>query len=116
MAKQYIGDQGEVSIFKIDKLPPDISVERVEPSKKGYIVSHSERGHHHLLEGGEVMERKEGVRPGMRILYALVKEPTRFYQDAPEAHGEYDLDPGIYEFRIAREYDPFSEQAWAVND
>lgn len=36
--------------------------------------------------------------------------------DAAAPHGGYDLDAGIYEFRISREFDPFSEQARRVAD
>ena len=52
----------------------------------------------------------------MRILYALLEEPTRLVQDAVDAHGQHDLPAGIYEFRIAREFDPFVEQARMVAD
>ena len=53
---------------------------------------------------------------GMRILYALLDEPTMLIQDADEPHGSHMLDAGYVEFRIAREYDPFAEQARIVAD
>ena len=31
---------------------------------KGFIISHSESGHHHLLTGGDVMERTNSVPAG----------------------------------------------------
>ena len=113
--KNYIGDQGEISIFKINALPEGAKLEAVKRDQKGFIISHSKSGSHHLLERGEVKERID-VREGMRVLYAIVKEPTKLFQDAADAHGSYDLEPGIYEFRIAREYDPFAEQARMVAD
>lgn len=113
--KQYIGDQGEVSIFKIGALP-EMQSRPVAATAKGSIVSHSESGSHHLIEDGELMERTSDVPEGMRILYAIVESPTRLFQDASHAHGEHTLEPGVYEFRIAREYDPFAEQARMVAD
>jgi hypothetical protein len=52
----------------------------------------------------------------MRLLYALLDKPVRLLQDADDAHGEHILPAGLIEFRIAREFDPFSEQARIVAD
>ena len=112
--KEYIGDQGEISIFKIAELP-NVKLAAVERVDNGSIVSHSESGSNHLLERSDVLERVD-VASGMRVLYAIVENPDRLYQDAGDAHGAYDLAPGIYEFRIAREYDPFLQQARIVAD
>lgn len=109
-------DQGEVNIRKIDAMPEHISLSPVERSDNGYIISHSEKGHHHLLIDGKVMERITDVPAGMRILYAIVEKPTSFIQDAPTPHERYELPAGIYEFRIAREFDPFEEQIRQVMD
>lgn len=114
--KQVIGQQGEVFIVKIDKMPEGMETRKVEVSGKGYIISHSESGHHHVLTGGDVMERTDKVPDGMKVFYALLENPQSFIQDAPVPHGGFDLDPGIYEFRISREYDPFAEQARQVAD
>lgn len=37
-------------------------------------------------------------------------------QDAGNAHETQVLEPGIYEFRISREYDPFADQIRRVAD
>ncbi len=118
MTREAIHDQGEVSVFRIDQLPAFALRPHTETTKDGYVISHSESGHHHVLErtNVEVMERTEAVPAGMRILYAIVREPTRLFQDASNAHGEARLAPGVYEFRIAREFDPFLEQARRVAD
>ena len=113
--KQVIGAQGEVTIIKIDALPADISAAKIERTEKGWIISHSERGHHHICAGGTVMEANTAPA-GMRILYAILEEPAAFIQDAPTPHEPYSLPAGLYEFRIAREFDPFSEQARQVKD
>lgn len=116
MTKQIIGAQGEITIIKLDALPEGIETKAVERTAKGWIISHSESGHHHILTGGDVMERTDNVPAGMQVLYALLDAPASLIQDAAVPHGGYDLDPGIYAFKIAREYDPFAEQARRVVD
>lgn len=116
MAKQIIGAQGEITIIKIDALPEGMTTKPVERTAKGHIISHSESGHHHVLTGGEVMERTDNVPAGMQKLYALLDAPASLVQDAAVPHEGYDLEPGIYEFRISREFDPFAEQARRVAD
>lgn len=116
MAKQIIGAQGEITIIKIDALPAEMETKKAERTAKGWIISHSESGHHHVLTGGDVMERTSGVPAGMQILYAILDNPEALIQDAATPHGGYDLAAGIYEFRISREFDPFSEQARRVAD
>ena len=115
--RKTIGNQGEVRVDMIGEIP-DIKVEEFkDKNKKGYIISHSEQGHHHILGGNvEVLERVENVAEGMRVLYAIVKEPTNLFQDAPTPHDHIDLAEGIYEFRIKREYNPFLEEAMRVSD
>lgn len=113
--KQIIGQQGEVRIVKIDSLP-DMQTKKAEKIAKGYIISHSESGHHHLLTGGDVMERTDKVPSGMQQFYAILDAPQKFIQDAANPHGGYDLDPGVYRFDVSREFDPFAEQARRVAD
>lgn len=114
--KEVIAQQGEVRIVRIDALPEGVETKAAERNAKGYIISHSESGHHHLLDGGEVMERTNDVPAGMQVFYAILENPQTFIQDAPGAHEPVALDPGIYEFRVSREFDPFSEQARRVAD
>ena len=114
--KKIIGAQGEITIIKIDALPEGMDTVPAERVAKGWIVSHSESGNHHLLTGGIVMERTDNLPEGMRKLYALLDEPAALIQDAATPHGSFDLEPGAYEFRISREYDPFAEQARQVAD
>jgi hypothetical protein len=117
MTKQIIGAQGEITIVKISELPEGFAaMQKAERTKAGWIISHSESGNHHVLTGGEVMECTENVPEGMRMLYAILENPGELIQDAAVPHGKYQLDPGFYEFRIAREFDPFAEQARQVAD
>lgn len=114
--KRIIGAQGEITIIKLDVLPEDMETKPAERTAKGWIVSHSESGNHHILTGGTVMERTDELPEGMRKLYALLDEPASLIQDASVPHEGYNLEPGAYEFRISREYDPFAEQARQVAD
>lgn len=108
--------QGEVRIIKIDALPERMTTKPVERIAGGFIISHSESGHHHLLSGGEVMERTDNVPAGMQVFYAILDTPQSFAQDAANPHGSYEMNPGIYEMRVSREFDPFSEMARRVAD
>lgn len=108
--------QGEVRIVKIDALPDNMQTKQVQKIASGYVISHSESGHHHVLTGGDVMERTDNVPDGMQVFYAILSEPQSFIQDAANPHGGYDLDPGVFEFRISREFNPFEEEARRVSD
>ncbi len=117
MKREVIAQQGEAKVFRIDALPKNMQTRAPEFTKTGAaIISHSESGHHHAIAGAEVVERIDNVPAGMAILYAIVKNPTALRQDAASPHGEIALDPGLYEIRVSREYDPFAEQARRVAD
>lgn len=114
--REVAGAQGEITFFRISELPEGL-IAHTEKDRHGRpIISHSESGHHHVLDRSvEVLERPDAPS-GMRILYALLDAPGALVQDASDAHGQHSLEAGIYEFRIAREYDPFLEQARQVAD
>lgn len=82
-------------------------------------ATETESGHHHGFranQGVTVMERTEHVPAGMKIMYAILENPTALIQDAPAPHDPLMLDAGTYEIRISREYNPFAEQARKVAD
>ena len=109
--------QGEVNIRKIHTIPENLKPISAENGL--LIVGHSESGHHHGFradQGVTVMERTEHVPEGMKILYAILENPTALIQDAPAPHDPLMLDAGTYEIRISREYNPFAEQARKVAD
>lgn len=118
---KIVGQQGEVRVYRIDALPTNFKFIEPEKNRDGYaIISHSEKGHHHVIADADadVMERVDNVPAGMRIFYAIVKNPDRaLRQDAPTPHGEIPLEPGgIYELTVDREFNPFLEQARQVRD
>jgi hypothetical protein len=113
---KIIGAQGEVRIYRIETQPDMTGAIPVERDTSGaFIVSHSEKGHHHVI-GGDVNVLERPSDKGMDILYAIVRAPTTMRQTAAVAHAEIALAPGIYEIRIDREFDPFAEQARRVAD
>ena len=108
--------QGEVYIKRIAELPQGFEGKAIKRGEKGFILSHSESGNHHLLSvsDGEVLERPP--REGMELFYAILKNPEKVIQDAARPHGTHDLPTGIYDIRISREFDPFTGQARQVMD
>lgn len=117
MNREVIGAQGEITIFRVTGDMPAGLIPLTELDKRRRpIISHSESGNHHILDAVATVMEKPDAPEGMRILYALLDNPTALIQDAPDAHGSHMLKPGLYEFRIAREFDPFAEQVRMVAD
>ena len=103
--------QGEITIRKIAKMPNGLT--SVAPIGGRVIIGHSETGHHHSVASGcvEVFESKSAP-DGMRVLYAIVKAATALDHERPfDTHEPIELEPGVWEFRIGREYDPYAEIA-----
>jgi hypothetical protein len=115
--------QGEVRIYKIDALPKGIGTKAPERTKTGaFIISHSEKGHHHVIGGDvDVIEHEETVQfnsqsIALRTLYAIVREPTALHQTSTDNHDDIMLDPGTYMFRVDIEYNPFDSELRQVRD
>ncbi len=108
--------QGEVNVRKIKALPSGLT--KLKPENGILIVGHSESGHHHGFRSGgvELMERTTDVPAGMKILYAIIENPAELIQDASGPHETIGFEPGLYEFRISREFNPFTEEARRVAD
>lgn len=107
---------GEVNFFRVGDGKIDASaLEPVTPSNKGFIVGHSESGHHHLLEA-EGVTMLRGSEDGMEILYAILENPVALKQDAAAPHEQQIVEPGEYIITNNVEYDPFTEQARRVAD
>lgn len=115
-AFKFAAAQGEVNIKRIDSLPEGLT--ELHPEKGVFIVGHSESGNSHVLDapGVRVLERTRDVPVGMRMLYAIVENPTVLRQNAASPHETIAVDPGLYSFRISREFDPFTAQARRVED
>lgn len=107
---------GEVNFFRIEKGTPNLDgFKPYEASKGGYIVGHSESGHNHVLERGNV-DFMTGQVAGMQVLYALLKEPLKLRQTAGSPHAEQIVEAGEYFITNNVDYNPFTEQARRVAD
>lgn len=113
-----VAAQGEVNLRRIKAAPEGLVP--IKPENGLLIVGHSESGHHHGFReapGIMVMERPSATVPqGLKVLYAILENPTALIQDATSPHEPLEIGAGIWEIRISREYDPFSEQARRVAD
>lgn len=107
--------QGEVRIMRIAKLPTDETLTPVQKTKQGFILAHSESGNHHLLTGGEVLERPAKIT-GLQRMYAVIEQTEKVIQDAGSPHKTHILEAGIYDIRISREFNPFLQQARKISD
>ncbi len=108
--------QGEISIRKIDTLPTGIKP--LAPELGKYIIGHSETGHHHVmtLDNKQAFEANKAPE-GMRVLYAVLEAPGELtHERGHDTHEAISFGPGIYEFRLGREYDPYAELARQVAD
>jgi len=118
-----VAAQGEITIRRIGDVPKK-RAERtgwseLKPEGGRYIIGHSETGHHHCLsrnDGADVMVL-DNPPEGMRVLYAILENPTSLdHLRDHDTHESIMLPPGEYEFRIAREYDPYEELARQSRD
>ena len=114
--KKVIYAQGEVSFWKIENLPANLVEHTDKNTAAQPIIAHSESGHNHVLERPAKVLRPAEENTAMNVFYAILNDPTALIQDAPTPHERIDLDAGIWEFRIAREHDPFTQQARQVAD
>lgn len=100
--------QGEITFFPVT---PDhfdrATFSPVEMDGNAFIVAHSEKGNHHVIEktgGVDVMEVQHNVE-GLTILRAIVANPdgAMIVNKDPSGHDTLHLPPALYEARINRE-------------
>lgn len=110
--------QGEITIRRLGdaphkgKMPKGYSPLPLENGS--YVIGHSETGHNHVLSrpDGASVAVMDKPPEGMRILRAILNEPMSLdHLREFDTHDSIMLEPGEYEFRIAREYDPYAELA-----
>lgn len=97
--------QGELTITKLDRVPKNIG-ELVKPVGGNLIVGHSETGHHHVVDA----DCATLTRVDPFTAFLAVRTATRLtHQREYDTHPAIELQPGMYEFRTGREFDPFEE-------
>jgi hypothetical protein len=107
-----IAAQGELYIRRVKKVPAGCTAMKASDGK--FVVGHSETGHHHVIaeKNASVMVLDRPSSEGMRILYAILKDPSSLvHLRGHDTHETIDLEPGIYEIRIARDFDHYAELA-----
>jgi len=116
-----VSAQGEITVFRIGKVKT-VDASKFSPlalDRGEYVIGHSETGHNHVLErtdGAEVYVAKTAPE-GMRILRAILTEPNALvHMRDHDTHETIVLAPGVYDFHISREYDPYAELARTVAD
>ena len=111
-----VQQQGEVRIERVSEVPENLAPIN-EMLGDSYIISHSESGHHHVLDRAHAdVGEQRNVPDGLRIIYAIVKNPTELRQTAGRPHGSAPLMPGKYRLTVSREVDSFTQQARRVAD
>ena len=111
-----VAAQGEITIIRIGGVPAKktwAGYTIMQPDGDRYIIGHSETGHHHVIgAAGAFVAELQYAPAGMRVLRAILENPTSL--DHLRDHDKHDsiiLEPGEYEFRTGREYDPYAEIA-----
>lgn len=108
--------QGEITIRRVETLPADVKQLALEGGK--FIIGHSETGHHHVMDRHSKTVFESTKAPtGMRVLYAVLDSVAELtHERGHDTHETISFEPGIYEFRLGREYDPYAELARQVAD
>jgi len=105
-----IAAQGELTIFRIEKLPDGIEPMAVTEGR--FIVGHSETGHHHVIDAApdvEVFVRKDDpLTMYLRILGEDVSERKAKlrHERSHDTHAPLSFSPGIYQINVSQEYSP----------
>lgn len=113
---ELVAAQGEITVLRIGGIPSNRNVEgfaALAPEGGKFVIGHSETGHHHVIgcSGADVMVMEKPPE-GMRILRAILENPTALEHLRPhDTHETIMLEPGEYEFRVAREFDHYAELA-----
>lgn len=115
---KIVAAQGEITITRLGPAPQRAlasdGFSSMQPERGRFIVGHSETGHHHVLSriDGVAVATMDRPPQGMRILRAILENPTSLdHLRGHDTHESIMLDPGEYEFRIAREFDHYAELA-----
>ncbi len=97
--------QGELTITRIAKAPKNIGT-AVAPVNGVIIVGHSETGHHHVVDADcATLTRVDAFTAFLNVF-----KPTAIvHKRDADTHPPIGLQPGMYEFRTGREFDPFEE-------
>lgn len=98
---------GELLLIPVEQADMSSAV-----TKKNYVVSHSETGHHHVIDGEVAVLEAEGQDPLIRA-----EKPTKVvHKKGRDRHADLPLREGIWRAVKKREYDPFQKAMREVWD
>lgn len=109
--------QGELNFRRIGPVPKRKGTPKgytmMKPEGSRLIIGHSETGHHHIIDAQHASVSVLARAPeGMRILRMIVESPTPIvHLRDHDTHEPIMFEPGEYEVRIGREFDPYAEIA-----
>lgn len=93
--------QGDVYIRRIGALPE--GAKEIAPEGNHYIVTHSETGHHHVMEKKHV--KMYELPDSILSCLLVVDNPTALeHLRSHDTHEPIMFDAGVYEVRRQREY------------
>jgi len=102
--------QGDILLVKVDGLPDGEFREASRDSRGRWIVAEGEvTGHAHALEGEDVRILEDPADIDRRFIEIMTANGL--------THDEHDtimLDPGVYEIRRQREYEPGPAGQWGT--
>ena len=94
--------QGDVLIRRIEAMPSGLK--KIDPDGAYVIVTHSETGHHHVMDADKA-EMFQG--PDLLTAFLLVRKACKLTHLRPhDTHEAIKFSPGVYEVRRQREYVP----------
>ncbi len=98
--------QGDIYIKRIDRLPAEAA--KVDPEGGVVIVTHSETGHHHVMDAASVTMYR--LPDSIMDCLLVVDQPTALrHLRQHDTHEPIMFDTGVYHVRRQREYTP---QGW----
>lgn len=115
---QNVAAQGDVFFIRRNAVPANLKASAPESGR--VVVTHSETGHNHSM----VLDRV-GNEPNVimyesgnpLVAWLQVNRPTALEHQRPhDTHETIMFDPGVYEVRRQREFDPYAELARQVAD
>jgi hypothetical protein len=106
-----IAAQGDVTFVRVGELPKTLGLRpaTADTEAKGFIIAHSETGHHHVarLNGGtEFLVPMSGLVAYLQSENEIEIDHLRDF----DTHGSLKLAPGIWEVRRQREWSGDNEQ------
>lgn len=95
--------QGDIYIRRIEKLPANAVA--VKPNNGRVIVTHSETGHHHVMDATNV--KMYSLPDSIMDCLLVVDQPTALeHLREHDTHEPIMFEKGVYHVRRQREYTP----------